>query len=95
MDYADSVQGTISTVIIRFNKYRLPRVLSMKERVLNGERLSEFDLNYLERVIRDIRHIRHISKNHPRYQALFAQVIGLYAEVAAAALENERLANLP
>lgn len=88
-----ALQGTISTVINRFNHSRLPRVLSLKERVLNGERLDEFDLLYLERVIRDVRHTRQISMNHPRYQVLFAQMIGLYAEVTAAALENERLAN--
>ena len=95
MDSAESLQGTISTVISRFNNQRLPRVLSMKGRVLKGERLGEFDLSYLERVIRDMRHIRQISKNHPRYQALFAHVIGLYADGTAAALENERQANRP
>ena len=94
MDNTAELQGTISTVINRFNHSRLPRVLSLKKRVNDGERLGEFDLLYLERVIRDVRYIRQISKNHPRYQALFAQVIGLYAEVTAGALENERLANL-
>ena len=87
------LQGTISAVINRFNHTRLPRVLSLKKRVINGERLGEFDLLYLERVIRDIRYMRQITKNHPRCQALFAQVGGLYADVTAGALENERLAN--
>tara|TARA_R110002167_G_scaffold15034_11_gene60548 strand:+ start:1741 stop:2025 length:285 start_codon:yes stop_codon:yes gene_type:complete len=87
------LQGTISAVVNRLNHTRLPRVLSMKQRVINGERLGEFDLLYLERVIRDVRYMRQITKNHPRYQALFAQVVGLYADVTAGALENERLAN--
>ncbi|MEH6473304.1 MAG: hypothetical protein V7752_18890 [Halopseudomonas sp.] len=88
-------QGTISAIIARFNSHRLPRVLEVKARVLKGERLGEFDLRYLERVVRDIRHLQHLSQNNPRYQALFAQVISLYAEVTAAALENERLNNRP
>ncbi|MFT6914514.1 MAG: hypothetical protein ACJAWL_000810 [Motiliproteus sp.] len=92
MDSAAAWQGTISTVINRFNHTRLPRVRSLQKRVLQGERLGEFDLRYLERVIRDVGHLRQISKNHPRYEALFAQVAGLYAEITAAALENERQA---
>jgi hypothetical protein len=92
MDSTAAWQGTLSTVINRFNHTRLPRVLSLKERVLSGERLGEFDLRYLERVIRDVRHLQQVSKNHPRYEALCAQVISLYAEITAAALENERLA---
>ncbi len=87
------LQGTITTIIDRLNSQRLPRVSLMKQRVLQGERLDELDIHYLERLVRDMRHVQYLSKNHPRYQSLFVRVIGLYAEVTAAALENERLAN--
>ena len=85
-------EATIAVLLGRFNAHRLPRIMELKRMAERGERLGDFDLRYLERVIRDVHHFQHLSEGNPRYQALLAKVITLYTTVIAAALENERQA---
>ncbi|MEH6649937.1 MAG: hypothetical protein V7707_07940 [Motiliproteus sp.] len=86
-------EATISVLLGRFNDHRLPRILALKKMAERGERLGDFDLRYLERVIGDVHHLQHLSAGSARHQALLAKIITLYTTIIAAALENERQAN--
>ena len=90
MGSTDHQSGAISALIVRFTHERLPRVMSMQVRVHRGECLGEFDIQYLERVIRDMRRLQRMTDNNPRYQQLYTRVVGLYVDVTTTALENER-----
>jgi hypothetical protein len=50
--------GVISVLIERFEEQRLPRALEMKERVDQGEKLSDIDLAFLKEVFADARHMK-------------------------------------
>ncbi|RDE19448.1 hypothetical protein DV711_11175 [Motiliproteus coralliicola] len=83
-------QATLSTLIRRFNQERLPRIQAMQVRVHQGELLGEIELQYLERVIRDLRRNQAKALGNPRFEALLSKVVALYVDVTDKALENER-----
>ena len=82
--------GVIQALLERFEKQRLPWALNLKDRVDAGERISEFDMQLLEEVFANFRHIEPLIKRHPEYHELVARAIHLYNEITAKALENEQ-----
>ncbi len=90
MDFSSANEATLAVLIGRFNSHRLPRILALKRSVDRGELLGEFDLHFLERVIRDANHFKQLSQDSPRYQELLVRYISLYSKIIAIALENER-----
>ncbi len=82
--------GVISVLMERFEKQRLPRALSIKEKVDGGARLDNFDLAFLEEVLSDSTRVKPLLDRHPEYQKLAASVMHLYHEITAKALENEQ-----
>ncbi len=82
--------GTIEAILQRFNDFRLPRLLELKERVDQGEKLQEHDLDLLERAQADARSIEPLVKRRPELQALYSKATSLYQEITAKGLENEK-----
>ena len=80
----------IVTLLERFRKQRLPRVLSLKEKVGNGEKLNDFDIAFLEEVFKDASEVIPIADRHPEYHELMAKVIRLYHDITEQALKNEQ-----
>ncbi|WP_210395062.1 hypothetical protein [Motiliproteus sediminis] len=80
--------GTITTLLDRFNTWRLPRLLAIKERVDSGERLSDEDLATLDRMIKDARSIHPLADKHPEYQGFYAKVSALYKAIVDQATAN-------
>ncbi len=82
--------GVAYTLIERFEKFRLPRALDIKERVDRGEKLSESDLNHLERLLSDTGEVQRLVERRPDLQPLYGRAVNLYNEITKKALENEQ-----
>ena len=85
-----SQQAGISEVLIaRFEHQRLPRLLTLRERLNAGQALTEADMDFLDRVLDDAMSNRHLIDSIPQCKDLFARVVHLYHEITAKALDNE------
>ena len=81
--------GMIQVLAERLETQRLPRALSIKEKVDSGEVLDEFDIEFLEQVFEDANAIKPLIDRHPEWQPLAVKLIALYKEITAKALENQ------
>jgi len=81
--------GVIMALIERFERQRLPTLLSLKEKVDNGTTLSEVDLEFLDKVSDDAMRTMPLTEGHPELHSFCAHVIHLYREITAKALQNE------
>lgn len=85
--------GVLATVMERFEKHRLPRILDIKEMVERGESLKEFEIEFLRKVFEDAQRYQPFVQTHPEFQQLFATVTHLYHSITSAALANETQAS--
>jgi hypothetical protein len=81
--------GMIQVLAERFENQRLPRVLSIKEKVDKGGVLDEFDIEFLEQVFEDANTIKPLLDRHPEWQPLAARMVHLYKDITETALKNE------
>ena len=90
MNDNSSDAGVIAALVERFEKFRLPSLLELKEKVDKGERLNEREIEYLEQVIADAQENRALVERNPEWKDVHGRVIGLYNEITGKALENEK-----
>jgi hypothetical protein len=82
--------GLIQVLAQRMETQRLPRALSLKDKVDRGEKLDEFDIHFLEEVFQGAQQILPLVDRHPEWQNLVARLINLYKEITDKALKNEQ-----
>lgn len=86
----DEDLGVIQVLLDRFNNQRLPRALSMKERVDAGELLSDDDIAHLKMMAEDAHRVAGLMDRHPEFQPLATKVMNLHTEIIEKALANEK-----
>ena len=90
MSDSESEVAVIYALIERFETQRLPRLLEIKERVDQGDVLSERDIQFMSEIAHDAQQGKRLVDRHPEWQRYCAEVIHLFEEVAEKALENEK-----
>jgi hypothetical protein len=75
---------------MRLNNERLPRALELKDKVDRGERLSDYDKDYLKRVVSEAGGARRAANKVPEYRELVKKMQSLYDEITSKALVNEQ-----
>ncbi len=81
--------GVIMALLERLEKQRLPTLLAIKENVDNGQRLEEYDINFLKQIFADAQDILPRVQQYPEYLDLVGKLTVLYHEITEKALENE------
>ena len=92
MKNSTSDAGTIQALLERMNTRRLPRALSMQEKVDRGVTLDDYDLKFLDRVLEDAGKAQTLASKHPELKSLVDKLTGLYHHITKKALENEQKA---
>ena len=82
--------GVIIALVNRYTEHRLPKVIAVKERVELGERLSEYDIKFLDEILKDANRIMPLVDKHPEWEPLTTRAISLYKEITEKSLENEK-----
>ncbi len=81
--------GMIQVLLDRFNNQRLPRMLEIKAKAERGEKLTDYELEFLEHALSDTRSASHLLQRHPEFTDLVSRIGALYKEIATKALANE------
>ena len=86
----DKETGILVALMERLEKQRLPRILSLKEKVDGGTPLDDRDLDFLEKVMKDAKKAIPFIDKYPEYQLLATKLMALYNEITDKALELEK-----
>jgi len=81
----------IAAALKRLNKFRLPRVLSLKKKVESGEVLNDLDLKFLRRVFDAADDLNPILERNPEYLELRDKAIGLCHQILKKSTENQAI----
>ena len=82
-------KGVAQVLLMRLENERLPYALKLKDKVDRGERLSDFDTQFLKRVMQEGREARPLAAKLPQYQEVVNRMAALYEEITRKGAENE------
>lgn len=81
--------GIIQVILERFEKQRLPRMIEIKQRLDDGYKLNEFELEYLSEAVHDAKALLPFLERHPEYEPLLSRVFHYYKIISDETLDNE------
>ncbi len=85
----DIDNGTVYVLAERTIRHRIPRALRIKQRMDEGERLSDYELDYLLNLLKDVHELEPFLEEHPEWTSVAGKMARLYSEIADEAMENE------
>ena len=83
-------KGVFIVLLLRFEKYTLPRAMLLKEKVEQGEKLETYDIEFLNKVLSNITKYKYLIDKNPEFHQLEARAIWLYTQIIELALKNEQ-----
>jgi len=84
-------KAILEALLVRFEMQRLPRLLEINEKVSRGDKLDDYDIEFLEEVFSDTKENKHYVENSDdRLKNIFMKVLSLYNEITEQALKNEQ-----
>ena len=84
-------KAMIAVLLERMDKQRLPRLIDIREKLDQDQKLDSYDIEFLDEVLNDTRENEHYVKNADEdLKTLFMKVVNLYTEIMEKALENEK-----
>jgi len=91
MNNSDKDKGVIEVILERMGKHRLPRLIQIRDNLNTGQKLSDYDIEFLEEVFCDTQDNHHLAKDSEDedLQTMFIKVVDLYKEIIEKAAENE------
>ncbi len=90
MNGVSKEDGIITVMLLRLKQQRLPRVFALREKVLRGDALDDYDINFLDNTCCEAKNCHALCQHHPEYNDIFSRVTHFYHEIATMALENEK-----
>jgi hypothetical protein len=85
-------RGVAQVLLMRLENERLPYALKLKDKVDRGERLSDFDTQFLKRAMQEAPEARKLAAKLPQYQEIVTRMAQLYEEITRKGAENEQKA---
>jgi hypothetical protein len=82
-------KGVLMAILFRFEKYTLPRALTIKQQVENGEQLNDHDIYFLNNALLNIKKYQAIIEDDKEYSNIALQAVWLYNQIISLALKNE------
>ncbi|MBK5966564.1 hypothetical protein CCR95_21430 [Thiocystis minor] len=82
MTYSENELGLIVTTLDRLRTQRLPRALSIKEKVDAGGTLDQYDIAFLEEIFHEASFTRATVETHPEFQDIVARPLFFFASFA-------------
>jgi hypothetical protein len=82
-------QGEI-TVLLEQLENRIPILLDVKQRVLEGDTLSDLEIIELSSMLEHAGNFRGLINRHPELQKIAVQIISLYNDIVNAAMQSEK-----
>ncbi len=80
----------LEALLERFEKQRLPRLLDIDAKLEQGNKLDDYDLQFLEKVFSDTQENEHyLQAADEDLKQLFMNVLKLYHSITQKALKNE------
>jgi len=89
-DQSNMDAGTIAALMVRFKEVRLPRTQGLLDKVNDGQKLDDGDIDFLKRVYNDSRSLRPLIERNPDYLSMITKYVDLYSEIVAKAVELEK-----
>ncbi|WP_198262935.1 hypothetical protein [sulfur-oxidizing endosymbiont of Gigantopelta aegis] len=81
----------LEVLLERFEKHRLPRLMDIKNKVNDGEKLDAYDIAFLDEVFTDAKKNEHFSKSaDDELKQIIMKVLVLCKTITDKALENEK-----
>ncbi|MGZ8244586.1 hypothetical protein [Methylomagnum sp.] len=82
--------GVATALMNHFTTQRLPRVLALRDKVERGERIADWDIEFLYELFEGAGQVKLMVDRLPEYQEVYARAASLYKEIADKALANEK-----
>ena len=81
--------GVMQTLMMEFERHRLPRILRLKDKIDYGEAINDVDFEFLCKEINDACITKHMIVIYPELEEFCLQVGHLYKEICDKAVDNE------